>query len=161
MNSSSQITTQQQGGKANKTGNQLEEIASNLIIDAGYEFIDKHLFAPLKAMGQGIYTRQFNLGNDLYGKQRKCDFILYHPTKHTEGLVIECKWQQSGGSVEEKFPFVVLNIQRSGYETIVILDGGGYSDGSNQWLRSQSGNSSLKHVFNIKEFTKYVNDGRL
>lgn len=47
-----------------------------------------------------------------------------------DGLVIQCKWQASSGSVEEKYPFEVLNIQKDEYPTIIVLDGGGYSKGS-------------------------------
>jgi hypothetical protein len=33
-------------------------------------------------------------------------------TKFSDGLIIECKWQESAGSVDEKYPFVVLNIKK-------------------------------------------------
>ncbi len=75
--------------------------------------------------------------------------------------MIEGKWQQSSGSVEEKFPFLVLTIEDSGISTLVVLDGGGYSEGAEQWLRNQAGKAWLLHVFSIPEFQKFVNDNKL
>ena len=152
---------EQGGRRANITGGSLEDFISNLIEQAGYEYALSDLFAPLKCMEQPIYTKQYNVGHDIFGKDRKCDFILYHPRKYPNCLVIESKWQQSRGSVEEKLPFLVLTIQKSGYDTSVVLDGGGYSPGAETWLRGQAGSACLKQVFNMVEFQKFVNDGRL
>ena len=151
----------QQGQRANKTGSNLEDFISGLIEQAGYQRIDALLFVSMKAMEQGIYAKQFHVGRDLYGRDRKCDFILYHPSKHPHCFIIESKWQQSSGSVEEKLPFLVQTIRQSGYTTSIVLDGGGYSAGAETWLRGQAGNANLRQVFNMQEFQRFANDGRL
>ena len=152
---------EQGGRRANITGGSLEDFISNLIEHAHYQYIVPNLFAPMKCMEQAIYTKQYSIGRDIFGKERKCDFILYHPTKYQHCLVIESKWQQARGSVEEKLPFLVSTIQQSGYETSVVLDGGGYSPGAEIWLREQAGSANLKQVFSMAEFQKFVNDGCL
>ena len=63
---------------------------------------------------QLLYAKQVRLGNTIYNTKRNCDFILFHPIKFPNNLVIECKWQQTKGSVDENTPFycLILCIQR-------------------------------------------------
>ena len=150
-----------QGQKANTTGNNLERFIADKIQEAGYEKVLEKLFVSKQSMRQPIYASQFNIGKSIYGNDRKCDFILYHPDKHPGCLVIESKWQQVSGSVEEKIPFLVMCIREAKYESYVMLDGGGYSKGAETWLRSQVGKGNLKGVFNMQEFQKFVNNDSL
>ena len=82
-------------------------------------------------------------------------------SKCREGIK-EVKWQQVGGSVDEKYPYLVLNIQMK-YEvpTILILDGNGYKKGAEKWIRSQSGHGNFLSVFNLQQFHAWVNNGNL
>ena len=75
--------------------------------------------------------------------------------------MIQCKWQARSGTVDEKYPFEVLNIQQSGYPTIIVLAGGGYSKGSEQWLKGQAGKNLLKHVFDQGDLQRFVSRGEL
>ena len=150
-----------QGKQANITGSNLERFISGLVEQAGYRLTDATLFKSLKCMEQPIYAKQFPIGHDLYGRNRKCDFILYHPTKHPNNLVIESKWQQTSGSAEEKLPFLFLTIQHSKTNTSVVLDGSGFSKNAERWLRSKEGDSNLQQVFNMQQFQKFANNGQL
>ncbi len=88
-----------------------------------------------------------------------CDFVIYHPEKHHKCLVIESKWQQTGGSVDEKYPYAILNIQmRYPYKTILLLDGDGYKKGAEKWIKRQVGNN-LVQVFNMSGFQTWANKG--
>ncbi len=78
----------------------------------GYEPVTRRLFFPLREMEQSIYARQVKAGKDIYGKRRFVDLMLYHPWLWPHCMVIQCKWQASPGSVEQKFPFEVLSIQQ-------------------------------------------------
>ena len=127
----------------------------------GYEYVDKRQFLRNKDLGLPVFTEQYPVGNGIYGKPMKCDFMLYHPERWPDCLVIESKWQQSGGSVDQKFPFLVLCIEASGYQSIIVLDGGGYSEGAEAWLRNQAGSKCLKHVFSMSEIQRFANEGRL
>ena len=149
------------GQQAVKTGNQLEAFIEVLISDRGYRFVNREEFSAMTDMEQPIYTTQYYVGEGTYGKKRVVDFILYHPIRWQQCLVIEAKWQQSGGSVDEKFPYLVLCIKKSAYDTIVVLDGDGYSKGAENWLQGQAGLGYLKHVFNMSKFQKFANDDRL
>lgn len=78
------------------------------------------------------------------------------------------KWQQSGGSVDEKLPYLYLNaIEKMPEDEIIILiDGEGWKKGGIQWLRDavlQKKYSKPEtrekniHVFNLAEFVTWAN----
>lgn len=82
--------------------------------------------------------------------------------KFPDGLIIECKWQQSNGSVDEKYPFTVYNILKIGVPTIILLDGKGYKRQAMEWLKSQAHPSkALIGVYDMSEFQSLVNKGFL
>jgi site-specific DNA-adenine methylase len=150
-----------QGGKANKTGNTLERFIMHTLDDKGYTFIDRKNFQKACFLHQPFYTRQYHIGQSVYGTDLNCDFILFHPEKHPNRLIIECKWQQSTGTTDEKYPYFVLNIkEKFNCPTIVLLDGEGYRTGAGAWLRSQV-DDKLLHVFTMGEFTKWANNGNI
>ncbi|WP_097355569.1 PD-(D/E)XK nuclease superfamily protein [Candidatus Enterovibrio escicola] len=149
------------GTKAHNSGKRLEWCVSGLLIDAGYHEVRKGIFFAMREMKQPIFARECSIGKTIYGGNRKVDFILYHPTRWPDCLVIECKWQASSGSVYEKYPFLVLNIQNNNINTIIVLDGGGYTKGASNWLHGQAGKTYLKYVFNQGAFQKFVSKGGL
>ena len=128
----------------------------------GYEYIwPSFLIFPMRDMEQPVYAKQVEVGRDIYGKMRRVDLLLFHPRRHPNGLVIQCKWQASKGSVEEKYPYEVLSIAQGEFDTIIVLDGGGYSHGAEQWLRGQAGQNRLKHVFSQGELQRFASRGSL
>ncbi|MDE0609360.1 MAG: hypothetical protein OXH77_05535 [Anaerolineaceae bacterium] len=140
----------------------LEQAVEDLLLQAGYDFVPSAaLFFAMRDLEQPIYTRQCETGLNIYGKRRKVDFILYHPRKWPDSLVIQCKWQAATGSVDEKYPFEVLSIQADGYPAIFILDGAGYSPAAAQWLKGQAGKNCLKHVFTLGDFQRFASRGQL
>lgn len=152
----------EQGGKtAVRTGNVLGQFIENILITNGYSFIDKKKFKPAMYNEQPIYSKYFCVGKSIYETNINCDFILYHPKKYQNCLIIESKWQQSGGSVDEKYPYTIINIKtKYPHETILILDGGGYKKGAEEWVRQQVG-GKLLHVFSMTEFQTWVNNKNL
>ena len=146
---------------ANYTGTQLEKFIHDRLIEKKYQLVQRNKFKAAIYLEQPIYARQLHLGNSIYETPMYGDFVIYHPTKWPECLIIESKWQQSGGSVDEKFPYFILNIQqRHPYKTIVLLDGGGYKRQAADWMRKQIGNNLL-NVFSMGEFQKWANKGNI
>jgi hypothetical protein len=157
------MTNPVQGGtRANYTGTVLERFILSRLADRGYTLIPRNRFTPARILGQAIFTRKFHIGDSIYGTPQYCDFIVYHPERWPDNLVIEAKWQQGGGSVDEKYPYLVLNIQMQ-YQcpTILVLDGGGYKPGAERWVRGQSGHGNFLQVFNMPQFAAWVNNGNL
>lgn len=166
MNSSSETTIKiTGGGQANKTGSVLELFIKRMLEDNGYTAFPNHkdqLFANRKTIGGKQYSTQVPCGTSIYESPRKCDFLIMNNEKFPEGLIIECKWQQSAGSVDEKYPFTVFNILKIGVPTIILLDGNGYKKTAMQWLKDQaSKDRALIGVYNMSEFQALVNKGYL
>jgi len=150
-----------QGTFANTTGNNLEKVIEFSLQHKGYKFVSKDKFDSARYLDQPIYTIQYPVAKSIYNTQLYCDVILFHPEKYPDCLVIESKWQQSGGSVDEKFPYLVINIrEKYPCSTIILLDGGGYKQGAEQWLREQE-DEKLIHVFNMMEFQRWANSDEI
>ncbi len=150
-----------QGTRANYTGANLESVIETVLQKNGYHFIERRQFDDARKNAEPIYSTQYPLCKSIYGTDISCDFILYHPEKHPDCLVIESKWQQSGGSVDEKFPYMVHNIrEKYPCSTIILLAGGGYKKGAEEWLRAQE-DDKLFHVFNMEEFMRWANSNEL
>lgn len=163
MNSSSETTNG--GGRANHTGNRLEGFVEDILKREGFqEFWDhkEQIFENRKAVGGKQYAKQVPCGTSIYETQRKCDFLVLNKEKFPDGLIIECKWQQSSGSVDEKYPLTLFNIIKIAVPTIILLDGGGYKPAAMKWLKDQvDPNRALIGVYNMTEFQKVVNNGLL
>lgn len=151
------------GTVANNTGKAQENLIEHRIKAEGYQYVPKGDFdASIQVLDQPIYTKQLTICESIYGTPVNCDFILCHPEKYPDCLVIESKWQQSGGSVDEKYPFLILNIKvKSPYKTVLVLDGGGYKKGAEKWIREQADGKKLLAVLNLREFQTWANKGNL
>ncbi len=121
---------------ANRTGRELEIFVASDRLHAS------------SILEKPIYTTQYFIGDSIYEKPRYVDLILYHPVKYPKELAIQCKWQVSDSGVDEKYPFEIMSIAYNQIDTIIILDGGEYSDGARDWLINQAGKNNLKFVFN-------------
>ena len=163
MNSSSKITSS--GTRANRTGNRLEAFVEQTLIDHGYKlFFDhkKQLFATRDLVAGKQYGKHILVGPTIYETPRYVDFLVLNKERFPDGLVIECKWQQAGGSVDEKYPFLMFNIARTAVPTIILLDGSGYKPAAKTWLESQAGKDrSLQHVWSMMDFQREMNNGFL
>lgn len=138
----------------------LERAVGDLLAE-DYLEVSPYRFFALRTLRQPIFAAQCAVGEDIYGKSRRVDFILYHPKRWADCLVIQCKWQASSGTVEQKFPFEVLSIEKNPYATLIVLDGGGYSDGAEKWLAAQAGNGKLLHVLDLGDIIRFHSQGRL
>nr|WP_320160896.1 PD-(D/E)XK nuclease superfamily protein [uncultured Methanoregula sp.] len=152
----------EQGGKiANRTGKSLEEFITHSLNESGYSFVDRKNWKTARYLDQPIYTRQLYLCKSIYGTNVYGDFVIFHPEKYPRCLVIESKWQQVSGSVDEKLPFLVQNIkEKFPTDAIVIIDGGGSKKGAIEWVKSQIG-GKLINVFGMMDFQKWKNNGNL
>lgn len=149
------------GAKANKTGNLLERLIKESLESRSYIYVRTKDFRNAQGgtlSNRPIYTTQALIGKTIYDTDRKCDFLLHHPQRFPQNLVIECKWQQASGSVDEKFPFLIENIRLLGIPTIVVVDGGGHKPGAITWMKMQK-NDILLGVYTLQEFMIKINDG--
>jgi hypothetical protein len=153
------------GTQANRTGGRLESFVEHALTEHGYELFWDHrkqLFANRDAVGGKQYAKHVLVGPTIYETDRYVDFLVLNKDKFPDALIIECKWQEQKGSVDEKYPFLMFNIARTGVPTIVLLDGDGYKPAAKIWLASHAGTDKpLRAVWSMAEFHRSVNGGFL
>ena len=156
--------TDSSGAKANWNGKMFEDFVHDHLVRNGWKFIkSKDLLKEGKSITrvdlfddhwEKWFTTQYKLTETIYKNPWKVDFLL-HDERTKKSLVIECKWQQSSGSVDEKYPYLVRNIkEKSPHPCLVLLDGDGYKPAAKEWLESQV-DKKLIGVLSMSEFVKW------
>lgn len=158
--------TRTQGARANKSGEILENHVETTLRAHGYfqvcsygskklqkDFLLNSILLPKR------YAKQVYIGTGIYQTDVYVDFYLVGLPAMPSGLIIECKWQESSGSVDEKFPYLNLNIQHSYHApTIVVIGGEGMREGAIDWLKQRvSDNHNLLAVHTLDRFIAWAN----
>jgi hypothetical protein len=79
------------------------------------------------AQGLGLETReQFRAGRRIWGAERRIDIVVTNPATR-QRLGIECKFQGTAGSAEEKIPTTIQDIDAWPIPGIVVFSGEGFS----------------------------------
>ena len=156
-----------QGSKANKCGNALEQIVKGTFSKKGFIEVPykKYIKNPLK-FGEELLIRNYPFIS-IYGHKGNTEFYLLSK-KYDCKIRIECKWQQVAGSVDEKYTYLYLNCVETMTEIdiILLLDGGGYKKEAHDWLKNAiaqkkyQSNSSNKNIqlLDVKEFMIWANN---
>jgi hypothetical protein len=156
-----------QGGKAVTSGNVLENSVEGALL--GHRYVQVGDDLPRKQRLEYLlnanhipkrYARQVYVGTGIYGSDIYVDFFIIGAGSISGGLIIECKWQQTSGSVDEKLPYLNLNIQDC-YPTpaLVLIDGGGMKTQAISWLASQVNcNPKLLAVYDLRQFLIWSNN---
>lgn len=137
-----------QGNIANSSGNVLEQTVALTLKAKDFEVLKYRDWEKNKE----LYGKELLLENvpfeTIYGHKGNTEFLLKSELYDLE-IRIECKWQQSAGSVDEKFPYLYLNCIDTMPEKdiIIIIDGGGYKEGALAWLKNAADN----HLYQTKE----------
>lgn len=156
-----------QGFLANASGNILEQTIKTVFQNKGFQITT---------------YREWKKHPEKYGADLLLTNVpyttIYNHPGHTEFLAksekykfeirIECKWQQSAGSVDEKLPYLYLNCIESmpeGY-IVIVIDGEGFKKGSKIWLReavrqkkytTTANRDKTIEVFSLAEFITWAN----
>ena len=161
--------TMTQGGKANKAGKILESTVTGTLAGHGYIEISH----PKRKQRRELlltsttcpkrYARQVYMGLGIYSTDIYVDFYIIGSVANSSVLIIECKWQNSSGSVDEKLPYVNLNIQHCyPAPALVLIDGGGMKSGAINWLKTQvNTNKNLLAVYDLSSFIAWANNNNL
>lgn len=83
---------------------------------------------------QNVYGRrglevyeEVNLGTSIIGKQRRIDLFIVSADK--QALVVECKYQDSAGTADEKIPYALDDMAALRIPGVLVYAGGGFSPG--------------------------------
>ncbi len=133
-----------QGGKAVTSGKRFEETVEKILQGHGYVQVGHDL--PRKQKLESLlsstnlpkrYATKVHVGDVIYGTDIYVDFYVIGSPLFHRGLIIQCQSQQTSGSVDEKLPYLNLNIQnRYPAPTVVLLDGEGMKAGAIDWLKA-------------------------
>ena len=105
-------------GKAVESGNDLRDRVADLGTNLGLHA-----------------TTEVAVGRRIWGAKRYIDVVLKHPETRT-ALGIECKYQKTRGSAEEKIPATLEDIRAWPIRGIVVYSGEGFSQNIESYLLS-------------------------
>lgn len=154
--------TMTQGGRANKSGKILESNIEAILKGHNYFQVGNHIqkeFLLNAALLPKRYGKEVYIGTGIYHTELKVDFYVIGSPAISSGFIVECKWQESGGSVDEKFPYLNMNIQSSyPAPTIIVMGGEGMREGASNWLKARvNDNPNLLAVFSLDRFIAWAN----
>ena len=140
-----------------KTGRSFEKNIEAQLLNLGYKKVKSTEFLELSNhSNEKMFASQFNLGKNIYNTRQIVDFIISR--KNEKPLVIQAKWQQSKGSVDEKFPYLIINLkEKSQFDSLIVIDGGGYRKDAIDWMKEQI-DEKLIGILSYSEFMVWSND---
>lgn len=148
-------------------GRILEGIVENTLIAKGLNVVTyKDWIKSKLAYGDELLLKKVPY-EGLYKHASNTEFLVISKAHNIETR-IECKWQQSSGSVDEKFPYLFLNCTEKMTEPhiIVLLDGGGAKQGAVDWFKGACQKFNTDHqknsgrrveLMSTVEFLQWVN----
>jgi hypothetical protein len=126
------------------------------------------MILPALKNGGYSYTTQIHVGERIGGRRHLVDVVA---DKENRKVLISLKWQQTGGTAEQKVPFEVICLTKA------VLDSGGtykkaylVLGGSGWSLRDFYTGGGLESyleyknsidILNLEEFVKKANEGKL
>lgn len=96
----------------------------------GHEYADliaSYVVRNFGGRGIAVYREVF-LGKTVIGKNRRVDLLLVeHGTN--AAMAVECKYQDSAGTTDEKIPYTLKDMEAIGMPVCVAYAGDGFSEG--------------------------------
>ena len=75
-----------------------------------------------------VVYREVNLGKTIIGKDRQIDVFVMRPLDQ-KAIAIECKYQDAQGSVDEKIPYALQDLEALWIPGCLVYAGRGWSRG--------------------------------
>lgn len=98
--------------------------------------VARYLLSAYAGRGLHLYE-EVSLGTSIIGKQRRVDLLLLLPSTG-EALALECKYQDSSGTTDEKIPYALEDLKALRVPAVIAYAGAGWSDGVMHLLQSSS-----------------------
>jgi len=96
------------------------------------------------------YLRQVKMGVSILGRRRVADFLVYDHAGRSLG--IECKYQQTPGSAEDKLVHTITDFDARPVSHILVFGGEGFSKNIKGYLLSTGKAVELKQLRNYLVF---------
>ena len=104
---------------------------------SGHQFRDliaAYIHHQYSDQGLVVY-REVNLGKTIIGKDRQIDVFVMRPLDQ-KAIAIECKYQDSIGSVDEKIPYALDDLAALWVPACLVYAGRGWSRGVQHLLEA-------------------------
>ena len=133
------MTILSQGARATISGKELENLVEDILIEQEVDYKAQKPF-------EGVYM-----------KTCKMDFYINCPTR----IAIECKAQKVAGSVDEKIPYVMLNLAKIEADMgILVMEGAHFENKPHikTWAKSycHDHNQKVLKVMSLNEFEEWL-----
>lgn len=157
-----------QGAQANKNGRVFENMMLPIFKDAGFEIFTEGDLSKPKVQALITKLQRYVIKNasytTIYKEGGRTEFVIVDGIRR---IRVEAKYQAAPGSVDEKYPYMLLNgiYQYPEKEIIFVVDGGGYKAGARKWLEEHikenwldyKSNGKTIKLMSIVEFADWFN----
>ncbi len=89
--------------------------------------IARYLLAAYGRRGMHLYE-EVCVGTSIIGKQRRIDLFVHVPATN-QALALECKYQDSSGTADEKIPYALEDLRALRMPAAIAYAGSGFSEG--------------------------------
>lgn len=123
-----------QGARANQNGKVFEDMMIPIFKANGFEIFTESELKKIDVSNIKRYVVKNAHYITIYNESGRTEFVIVDDLRR---IRVEAKYQASAGSVDEKFPYMLLNgIEKyPESEVIFVVDGGGYKPGARKWLK--------------------------
>ena len=123
------------------TEDQKAEAKTTDIKMTGHEYAKRIAEYILRRFGdRGIQVfREVHVGKSIIGKKRRVDILVLTPERPHEvqrAMAIECKYQGSQGTVDEKIPYALQDMEAMAMPGVIAYAGEGFSPGVRHMLEA-------------------------
>ena len=96
--------------------------------------VARYVLSEYGPRGVEVYD-EVSAGTSMIGKQRRLDLLLLHRDSG-RALALECKYQDSNGTADEKIPYSLQDLATMRMPAAIVYAGGGFSMGVLHLLQS-------------------------
>ena len=89
--------------------------------------VGRYIVAAYRERGIVAYE-EVSIGTSIIGKRRRVDLLIVHP-ETGRGFALECKYQESSGTADEKIPYALKDLEALHVPAAMAYAGGGFSEG--------------------------------
>ena len=97
--------------------------------------VARYLLKEYETRGIELYE-EVHLGTSVIGKQRRIDLLVLESSTGL-ALAVECKFQDSLGTADEKIPYALSDLKSLRIPAVIAYAGSGFSEGVLHMLQSE------------------------
>lgn len=100
------------------------------------QLVARYIVAMFGERGIQVFE-EIGAGTSMIGKQRRIDLLVFDKGRNLV-MAIECKYQDSAGTVDEKIPYALEDIAQLPFPGMIVYAGRGFSEGVLHLLQSSA-----------------------